>query len=101
MKKIMLLFFAAAFALLAFRSSKNFIVTGKITDDKGNPVPSASVRISGTQIGVHSELNGTFSINVKDGDVLEISYVGYETQRIAMHNGKTVVDVQLKPAQQT
>lgn len=62
-------------------------VTGLVSDDKGNPIPNASVTVKGTTTGATTDLNGTFSINVPGSkSVLVISDVGYKTQEVAVEN---------------
>ncbi|MBL7728878.1 MAG: SusC/RagA family TonB-linked outer membrane protein [Dinghuibacter sp.] len=48
-------------------------VTGKVIDEKGEPVPFASVSIKGSKGGGTANADGTFSIRAKDGDILVIS----------------------------
>lgn len=55
---------------------------GRVTDSIGVPLAGASVKITGTNIGTTANENGEFSINVKETDVLFISFVGYEPQSI-------------------
>jgi TonB-linked SusC/RagA family outer membrane protein len=57
--------------------------TGKVTgsDDK-LPVVGASVRVKGSTAGTQTDVNGLFSIDVKSGDVLTVSYLGYQTQEV-------------------
>lgn len=59
-------------------SAQNRVVTGKVSDKDGAPVPFSSVKVKGTKLGTQADGNGTFSIKVKDGDVLEISATGYK-----------------------
>jgi TonB-linked SusC/RagA family outer membrane protein len=54
-------------------------VTGVVSDDQGMPLPGATVLEQGTTNGVSSDFDGNFSIDVAEGSVLEISFVGYET----------------------
>lgn len=55
-------------------------VTGKIIDaTTGDPVIGASVRVTGTSIGVAADVNGSFKINVPDGGSLEFKSIGYVT----------------------
>lgn len=96
MQKIVLLFVAAVFTLLAFKPSNEFIVKGKITDEKGQPASFATVKVRGTATGVSADVNGIYTIRVKEGDVLEFSGAGYETQRVKVKNNGSVIDVQLK-----
>lgn len=58
-------------------------ITGKITDSEGKPLEGVSVVVKSTNKGVITDRNGMFSIEVPDeGDILLLSYVGFETQAI-------------------
>ncbi len=70
-------------------------VRGTVTDDKGDALPGASVKLKGTAVGKSTDASGNFVIQVPDANgVLVISYVGYETVEVAV-NGRTAVDVKL------
>ena len=70
-------------------------VTGIISNDKGEPLAGASVTEKGYSIGVSTDNNGRFSIDLAGEEgVLVISHVGYQTQEIAVGTKKTV-DVRL------
>lgn len=66
------------------------IVKGTVIDDLGEPVLGASVVIVGTTNGTITDLDGNFSLNVKPGAELKISFVGYETLTVKAQNGMTV-----------
>ena len=51
-------------------------VTGRVTDERGEPVAFASVKIKGSRTGIAADVGGNFSIAVKSGDVLVISGTG-------------------------
>lgn len=53
--------------------------TGTVTDSNGEPIIGASVKEKGAKTGVSTDLDGKFTINVKAGTTLEISYVGCTT----------------------
>ena len=56
--------------------------TGTVVDAMG-PVIGASVVVKGTTNGVITDFDGNFSLsNVKKGDIIQISFVGYATQEI-------------------
>lgn len=76
-------------------------ITGKITgsDDK-QPVIGASVKIKGTSIGTVTGPDGTFAINAQTGNVLVISYIGYETQELVLNN-ETNYNIIISPAENT
>ena len=46
-------------------------------DTNGTPVIGASISVKGTTTGTISDMNGVFTLDVKNGDILEISFIGY------------------------
>lgn len=64
---------------------------GKVLDAKGEPIIGASVVVPGTTNGVITDINGNFSIRAASGTVLEISCIGYVTQRVTAGPNLTVV----------
>lgn len=57
---------------------KSYNVTGKVTDTNGNGLPYASVLVMGTNIGIATDANGYFGLNVKPGNyTLRVTYTGY------------------------
>ena len=70
-------------------------VTGVVEDALG-PVIGASVVIKGTTNGIMTDLDGKFTLdNVKKGQVLQISFVGYKTKEIA-YTGQTTMKILLE-----
>ena len=65
-------------------------VSGTITDQDGQPLPGASVVEKGTDNGTQSDFDGVFGITVSHGGILEISYVGFLTQRITITQDETI-----------
>ena len=72
-----------------------FKVTGKVTDNAGDPVIGASVVVVGTTRGVSTDLLGAYTIEVRRGESLRFSYLGMTDQTIAVHAQKTI-DVTLQ-----
>ena len=55
-------------------------ISGKVIDaETGDVLPGATIQVEGTADGVVSGFDGTFSIDVSEGELLIISYIGYET----------------------
>jgi TonB-linked SusC/RagA family outer membrane protein len=79
------------FAASIFQSS----VTGTVLDDKGETLPGVSVKIKGSNVVVITNSQGKYSVSAKGTDILQFSFVGYETVELAIKN-KTVVNVSLK-----
>ncbi len=73
------------------------VVAGKVVDDKGLPLPGVSVKIKGTGTGTVSDAGGAFSINAPDNAILVISYIGYETQEVAVGT-RTSLTITLAPS---
>jgi TonB-linked SusC/RagA family outer membrane protein len=73
-------------------------ITGKITDEKtGNGIPNVSVLVKGKKTGTKTDNNGNFTIDAVKGDILTISSVGFESQRIKV-DGNTIA-LNLTPLQ--
>ncbi|WP_232373061.1 SusC/RagA family TonB-linked outer membrane protein [Pinibacter aurantiacus] len=57
-------------------------VKGTIKNEKGEPVPSVSVKVKNAQGGTQTDMNGAFSLTVPDNATLVLSSIGYENQEI-------------------
>lgn len=66
------------------------LVSGRILDSSGQPVPGASVIEKGTTNGVDTDIDGKFTISVKSGSSLEVSCIGYETVSVAASENLSV-----------
>ncbi|WP_106829855.1 SusC/RagA family TonB-linked outer membrane protein [Parabacteroides pacaensis] len=71
-------------------------IQGTVTDDMGEVLPGANILIKGSTKGVTADMDGTFSIDVKETDILVISFLGMETKEVPV-KGKTTLSVVLKP----
>ncbi|MBL7735559.1 MAG: SusC/RagA family TonB-linked outer membrane protein [Chitinophagaceae bacterium] len=70
-------------------------VRGRITNDRNEPVESASILIKGTQNGTYTNAQGDFLLrNVGENATLVISAVGYQEQELVL-NGRTTLNAQL------
>ncbi|WP_396137811.1 carboxypeptidase-like regulatory domain-containing protein, partial [Flavobacterium sp.] len=73
--------------LLAFTMQFSFAqdktVTGVVSDELG-PVPGANVVVKGTKRGTATDFDGNFSISVKQGEVLVVSYAGKKSANITI-----------------
>lgn len=65
---------------------KENIVKGKIIDESGNPLPSATIIVKNTKRGTVSDADGNFSIKVNQNDAsLFVTYIGYEAKEIKVN----------------
>ena len=81
-------------------SEKAVPVRGQVLDQQGQPIVGASVIVQGTTVGVSTDAQGRFELEVPApaaSRVLEISYLGYETTRVAV-GSRTRFDVTLREA---
>ncbi len=87
MKKQLLLLLFSLFAVAGYAR----VITGTVIAESDKfPVIGATIMVQGTQRGVATDFDGKFSIEVKDGDVLNISYVGMLPQTVKIGNQETL-----------
>lgn len=82
-----------------FSAFAEIIVTGKVTDETGLPLPGVTVKLKGSGTGMVTTTEGAYSLNVPEEGTLVFSYLGYIPQEIKIA-GRKVVDVTLKVAPQ-
>lgn len=76
---LILLIFSTSFGQI---QHKEAIITDKITNEIGEVLPSANIRLIDNNIGTTSDSRGNFSLITKPGKyILEVSHVGYEKYR--------------------
>ncbi|NIJ54711.1 SusC/RagA family TonB-linked outer membrane protein [Dyadobacter arcticus] len=71
-------------------------ISGKVTDDKGAPLPGATVIVKGSTRGTTTDTDGKFVIDADSDAMLEISFVGYSSKEVSV-NGQSSIVVQLNP----
>ncbi|MBW1655580.1 SusC/RagA family TonB-linked outer membrane protein [Flavobacterium quisquiliarum] len=64
--------------------AQNKVVKGTVKDAAGLPIPGVNVLIKGSQNGVSTDLDGSYSINAASGDVLTYSFIGFKKQEISV-----------------
>ena len=69
---------------------QNKKVTGQVTDEQGEPIIGASVKIVGTTQGTVTDLDGNFTFDAPSKVTLEISYIGFLSQKVAATPGSPV-----------
>jgi iron complex outermembrane receptor protein len=60
-------------------------VSGLITDSSGTALPGVNVIIQGTNVGVSSDFDGNYQINVDNGQILVFSYIGYDSVELTVN----------------
>lgn len=79
---ILMLFLAAVIHFSAFGQTASIRISGSITDPSGEALPGVSIFVENTAIGVSSDLDGNYSIDVPQGGRLSFSSIGFMTQTV-------------------
>jgi TonB-linked SusC/RagA family outer membrane protein len=80
-----------SFAAVNEAYQQSITVKGKVTDRNGEPLPGVSIILKGTTIGVMTDADGKYSINVPDSNAtLAISYMGFIPQEHKVGNNVTL-----------
>ena len=97
MKKLCLLLACVVFVGVNFLQAQTVQITGTITSSEdGQPIPGVSIQVKGTTIGVVTDLQGNYSINVpQTATTLVVSFLGFRTQEIEIQ-GRQVINLQLE-----
>ena len=74
--------------------AQKITVTGTVVDPVGEPLTGASIIAEGTTMGTAADIDGNYRIEVEPNAVLVVSYVGYDTQRIAVE-GRNEINITL------
>ena len=88
---------SAVFSVLCSHSAFAATVTGKITDDKNQPIENAAVHVHGKDQGVKTNAQGEFSIDVDSQSQLHVSKDNFIDSRIAVNENSSNVTVSLTP----
>lgn len=84
------LVFLLAFTLSAYAQNTR-TVTGTVMDDLGEPIIGAAVKVVDSPVGTVTDIDGKFSLSVKEGSKLTISFIGYIPQTITNLNNPKIV----------
>lgn len=92
MKKRVMLILSCLILSIGLVVAQTTKITGVVVDNLGEPVIGASVVVKGTIIGVSTDVDGTFSINVPEGkDILVFTLVGMKTTEVKASPNMNVV----------
>ncbi len=95
MKHFLILFFAALLSLMAFTPKNSTVLTGKVTDESGEALIGATIKImkdTALVKGIITDFEGNYRVAIEPGTyTIEFSYTGFESRRIT--------DVQVLPDQ--
>ena len=71
-------------------------VKGTVKDASGSPVIGAAVVVEGTTVGTSTGTDGSFTIAAREGQSLEVSYIGYISQLVLVEGGRTLYEIVLE-----
>lgn len=75
--------------------SKTKRVSGTVKSTSGESIIGANVKVTGTTIGCITDIDGNFTLEVPENAKLTVSYIGFQTQEVAI-NGKSSMSIVLK-----
>lgn len=91
MKKVCCVIFILS-VCSSFHAFAQKVVSGKITEEAGETLPGVNIVIKGTTTGTITDIDGNYQLSVHEGDTLIISFIGFETQEIAV-GSQSVIDI--------
>lgn len=71
--------------------AQQMTVKGHVKDGAGEPVIGANVLVKGSSVGVITDLDGNFTLSAKQGDMLVVTFVGYQAQEVKAAPSLTIV----------
>lgn len=77
-------------------SENKRMLTGFVSDENGEPLPGVNLFVRTTQNGTVSDVNGGFSLSVKDGDVIDFTFVGMDRKSVKVTSGMKKLKVILE-----
>ncbi|MCQ2974833.1 MAG: TonB-dependent receptor [Bacteroidales bacterium] len=72
-------------------SAQNIMVSGTIFEEGGEPAIGATIQIKGSTVGTITDLDGKFKLQASQGDILVISYVGFDNQEVTASSSPLTV----------
>ncbi|MFI5137981.1 MAG: SusC/RagA family TonB-linked outer membrane protein [Sphingobacteriales bacterium] len=89
--------FIASMLLCLSGFAQTIGITGKVVDaDNSLPLPGVTIKIKGTQIGTQSNIDGTYKLMAKSGDVLIFSFLSYDPKEVIVKSSN-IINVTLNP----
>lgn len=82
--------FLFLFVAVSLVQAQQFSVTGRVTDVNNRPISGASVQVKGKNASTLTGEDGTFSLSLHVGDILQVSYVGYTPEELTITNQNPV-----------
>lgn len=84
----------------SYGQDSNRTINGVVKDDTGEPLIGVNILVKGTPTGTITDFDGAFTVEANEGDILEVSYIGYTTQEITVGSSSLVDIILLEDTQQ-
>ena len=94
MRKIFFIYFLLGLCTLT--NAQERLLFGTVKDEKNEALLGVTIMIEGANKGVATDINGTYSLEVRDGQVLTFSSVGYQTQHHIVTSDLKKLDISLR-----
>ena len=91
MKKRLTMFLAGLFLCMGTALAQTKVSGTVFSQDDGQPIIGAAVKVDGTSAGMLTDVNGRFSLTLPEGkNQITVSYLGYESQTVKAKNGMRI-----------
>ncbi|RTE52059.1 TonB-dependent receptor [Arenibacter aquaticus] len=88
MKKFYFITVILMFGVIGFASAQ---ISGTVMDEDGGALPGASIVIKGSTMGTTTDFDGNFIIEAAMGDILVVSYIGFETLEVPVDSTQMII----------
>ena len=94
--KLLTIVLVLAMSMGTIFAQQGRIITGKVQDSNGEPIPGASVFIKGTGIGLNADINGKYELHIPanaklpEKPVIVFSFIGMKQEEVALREQKTI-----------
>ena len=90
----------AALLLAATAFAQNKTISGKVSDENGEPLPGAAIIVNGTNNYAVTDLDGKYTVSAAPGREITVNYFGYDDYVFTVGSA-SVYDVSMKPSEAT
>jgi TonB-linked SusC/RagA family outer membrane protein len=91
--KVLCTIFFICIVQMGFTQQK--LITGKVVDENGLPLPGVNIIKQDTSEGIQTDFDGNFEIQASENDILEFSYLGFQTQKVNVGD-QTEINITLR-----
>lgn len=90
--------FLCGFQTVAFSQQRT--IQGVVTSENSEPLPGVNILIKGTSNGTTTGINGAYTLEASQGDVLVFSFIGYQQQEVTV-GSQTTIDLSMNEDMQS